>query len=99
MNLERPPDVAPLDEARVRARLAHLERELSLGGRRRPSRRALARVATVTVALAIAGAIVLSGRDGSPNALARARAAGSEGPYLGVVVATGSHGRVPLVHL
>ena len=100
MNLDaRIPDVAPLDEARVRARRAHFERELARSPGLTLGRHRVARGAALVVALIAVAAFVLSGRDGGPDALARARAAVSRGPYLGVSLSSGQTPKDPLVHL
>ncbi len=99
MNLHAPPAVAPLDESRLNARQAHLERELARLGVRTPRRRRGLR-AGVVVAVGIAAvAAVLSGRGGGPDVVGRALAAVSRGPYLGVVVRSPNPGTYTLVHL
>jgi hypothetical protein len=93
-----PPEIAPLDEGRLVARQAHLEREL-VRSATRPPRRRLVRGGIVVAACVAAAAVLLVGRDGGPDALARARAAVSRGPYLGIVVRTPRRGPALLVHL
>jgi hypothetical protein len=93
------PDVAPLDEARVQARQAHLERELSRSSRPGLRRRRSVRGAAIAAVLLAVAAFVLSGRDGGPDALARARAAVSRGPYLGVALEPTPARHLPLVLL
>jgi hypothetical protein len=82
-----PPDIAPLDEARLGARQAHLEREIARSAARAPRRR-IVRGGIVIAAGLAAAAVLLTGRGGGTDAVAKALAAVSRGPYLGIVVHT-----------
>jgi hypothetical protein len=98
MNPSLPPEIAPLDEARLVARQAHLERELARSPARAPRRRLVRGGIVVAAGLAAAG-VLLAGRGGGPDALAKARAAVSRGPYLGIVIHTPPSRSALLVHL
>ncbi len=92
-----PPDVAPLDDARLAARQANLERELARSPG--PARRRLLRAGAVALAGIAAGGVLLTGRGGQRDAVARALAAVSGGPYLGIVVRFDHAGHSTIVHL
>ncbi|MDX6628493.1 MAG: hypothetical protein QOH00_739 [Gaiellales bacterium] len=92
-----PPDVAPLDEARLVARQAHLEREIARSDARTPRRRVVHGGILAAAGLA-AVAFLLTGRGSQTDAVARALAAVSRGPYLGIVV-HGNRGSSTLIHL
>lgn len=94
-----PPEIAPPDSSRLAARQAHLGRELSRTAARRPLRRGLVRAGAVIALAVVAGAVALTGRGGQPDAVARALAAVSRGPYLGIVVRFDHAGHSTLVHL
>jgi hypothetical protein len=98
MNIDSPPEIAPLDEARLVARRAHLEREFARSSTRAPRRR-LVRAGVVVATCLAAAAVLLAGRGGGPDAVAKALAAVSRGPYLGIVVRTPQRGPALLVHL
>lgn len=93
-----PPEIAPLDEARLVARRAHLEREIARSAARAPRLRIVRGTIVVAAGVAVA-AVLLTGRGGGQDALAKARAAVSRGPYLGIVEHTNGGFSSTLIHL
>ncbi|HEY3613233.1 MAG TPA: hypothetical protein VGK92_05980, partial [Gaiellales bacterium] len=94
-----PPAVAPLDDECLAARQVHLEREIARTRARAPRRR-IVRGGIVVAAGLAAAAVLLTGRGSGPDAVAKALAAVSRGPYLGIVVHSPRPiGSSTLVHL
>jgi hypothetical protein len=98
MNLQAPPAVAPLDDSRRVARQAHLEAELARGGASTRGRLRLARGGILVVAGLAAATLLLTGRGGGADVEAKALAAVSRGPYLGIVARPDHDGLLTLVH-
>jgi hypothetical protein len=99
MNLQTPPAVSPLDETRLVARQAHLASELARGAAPARRRRGLVRGGILAVAGLAAVAVLLTGRGGGPDVEAKALAAVSRGPYLGIVERPDHVGLLTFVHL
>jgi len=99
MNLQTPPRVSPLDETRLVARRAHLEAELARTASPARWRRRLVRGGIVAVAGLAAVAVLLTGRGSGSDVEAKALAAVSRGPYLGILERPDHVGLISFVHL